>query len=565
MNKNLWICLSAIIIALTTFSPALSGPLNSLGKIPSKPEPELPQFLPDKPDQGFTLPDLREPELRLPTAPILVLKEVIFEGNTIFSDQELAQVAAQFLNQPVSLADLEELRHLLTQFYVDQGYVNSGAVITPDQEVADGSLIYQIVEGRLNEIYVTGNGRLKETYIQKRIWPKPDRSFNILTLQERFQLLLQDPLIKQMNGRILPGETPGQASLELEVTRKKPYELSLVFDNHSPPSLGSERILADGVLRNLTGYGDSLHLLLGHTKGDDEIDTRFSIPLNHYNTLFTAGYSRSSNEVVEAPLESIDVESRLKRVWMELNHPVYQTLSTRFDLGFTLDSQESKTFLLDTPFSFSKGYEAGKARVNAVRLIQAFQYRSSYHAFVLRSSLNLGVNLFDSTIHSDDLPDSEFISWLGQLQYAVRLGDRFGQVIFRGMTQLANDNLLSMEQFTVGGAATVRGYRENQVVRDNGYVLSLEWRVPVWEDKVAGQEKDRQILAAPFVDLGRGWNKGEYPASKTLSSAGIGLLWHGPWVDAQVYYAHGLDDVPPRAEHNLQDDGIHFKVAVKIF
>jgi hemolysin activation/secretion protein len=40
--------------------------------------------------------------------------------------------------------------------------------------------------------------------------------------------------------------------------------------------------------------------------------------------------------------------------------------------------------------------------------------------------------------------------------------------------------LVSAEQFQAGGAFTVRGYREGQVVGDSGIVLSGEWRVPAF-------------------------------------------------------------------------------------
>ena len=62
------------------------------------------------------------------------------------------------------------------------------------------------------------------------------------------------------------------------------------------------------------------------------------------------------------------------------------------------------------------------------------------------------------------------------------MGWRESHLILRASTQLASDALLAMEKFVVGGHATVRGYRENQFVRDNGFAASAELRFPLFVD-----------------------------------------------------------------------------------
>ncbi|GET37937.1 POTRA domain-containing protein [Microseira wollei] len=56
-----------------------------------------------------------------------------FEGNTAFSDQELASVIQQFTGRPITFAELLAAEAAVTQKYVDAGYINSGAVILADQ------------------------------------------------------------------------------------------------------------------------------------------------------------------------------------------------------------------------------------------------------------------------------------------------------------------------------------------------------------------------------------------------------------------------------------------------
>jgi hemolysin activation/secretion protein len=102
----------------------------------------------------------------------------------------------------------------------------------------------------------------------------------------------------------------------------------------------------------------------------------------------------------------------------------------------------------------------------------------------------------------EEIPDGEFFAWLGQFQWVRRFDPWGAQLVFRTDVQLAEDPLLSLEQFAMGGHATVRGYRENELVRDNGIISSLEVRVPLWSD-TPGRP---MVELAPFFDWGNSWN-----------------------------------------------------------
>jgi hemolysin activation/secretion protein len=231
-------------------------------------------------------------------------------------------------------------------------------------------------------------------------------------------------------------------------------------------------------------------------------------------------------------------------------------------LGAAFDVRYNRTSLLGRPFSFSAGAEEGETRVSVLRLIQEYGDRSLAQVFAARSTLSMGVYAFDATSH-DNLPDSRFVSWIGQAKYARRAGTRGAQWILRGDVQLSSEELLPLERIAIGGAATVRGYRENQLVRDQGYALSVELRYPMW-----GQPINTGIAGvdiAAFVDSGAAWNKGQRDSAKYLHSLGIGLLGQWQRISADIYVAHALEEVPDPPEYDLQDDGVHFRVTAQVF
>jgi hemolysin activation/secretion protein len=558
--------LGALLIA--ALSVPAREPLTPGSVLPERPSPRrpaLPEFLPETPDSGFIPPPAPEDTrpLTAPGGPRFVLRGVVFEGNTVFSEETLGAIADDFVGKKVTLADLEELRYRLTRHYTDQGYINSGAVLKPGQNVDEGVILYQIREGRLNAVRVKGTGRLRPSYVRNRIWSDPEHPLNTQALQERFQLLLQDPLIERLNGELLPGTEPGSAILDLDVTRARFYRLSLGADNYRPPSTGAERVYTAGVLHNLSGYGDTLDFSLGASGGIIEGFAGYTFPITARDTLLDLRFSRSDNAIIEEPLEDLDIKSEMWGLGLGVFHPVYRSLRRTATLGIILARRESQTFLLGEPFPFALGVgEDGKSRTTALRLSQELLDHTAKHALALRSTFSLGIGALGATVHGQDLPDSQFFAWLGQTQYARRLGEQGTQLILRGDVQLANDQLLDLERIAVGGIRTVRGYRENELVRDNGYALSAELRYPVWRGETLGPAESRLHIAA-FMDFGTAWNRGQSTHQDYLHSVGLGLLWTlRHWVSGEIYFAHAIREPSPRQEYNLQDSGIHFSVRV---
>ncbi|HBX71894.1 MAG TPA: hypothetical protein DEG86_02810 [Halieaceae bacterium] len=193
----------------------------------------------------------------------------------------------------------------------------------------------------------------------------------------------------------------------------------------------------------------------------------------------------------------------------------------------------------------------------------------------LRATLRYGLDLFGATMIPDgapqvqfdtgaEIPESDFTALLTQIQYARRLPFRNSQIVFSGVWQEAFDPLLSVEKLAIGGVYSVRGFRENQLVRDNGISASLEWRVPIFVND-SGYSR-WNLTAVPFVDYGRSWDEDDnLSTSKAaeLSSVGLGLRWQPKeYINASVYYGERIDDddVTTPGSNDLQDDGFHLAV-----
>jgi len=239
-------------------------PLERPGEIrPELPAPGLPK------QPSFELPPLPAPsedDQRLSLGPEIVVREFRITGGSVFSEAELAQLTAPYLGHPIASEQLHELRDRLTRLYVDAGYLNSGAVL-PDQDVRQGVVEYQIVEGRLAELSVEGNRWFRTRYLESRIQRGAHTPLDVGELENELQLLQQDPRIRRVDAELLPGDRPGEARLRTRFEEELPYFASLEYSNHESPSVGSYRTELDLAHRNLTGNGDVLRLMAAATDG----------------------------------------------------------------------------------------------------------------------------------------------------------------------------------------------------------------------------------------------------------------------------------------------------------
>ncbi len=488
-----------------------------------------------------------------------MLRRVQLDGKTSLPESMIRELVKPLEGRMVSLEEIENLRQALTRAYIERGYINSGAVI-PKNGYRDGVLRIRMEEGRLARVRVHGNERLRAGYISHRLLPEPAEPLHLPSLQERFQMLLSDPLIRRMNGRILPGITPGSAILDVDVVRDRPYQLTLFGDNYRPPSIGAEAFGTSIWVRNLTGLGDLLDFTFTTSDGSDRFTGGFRLPIGDLGTEAYVRFDEGDASVVEEPVDNLDIRSQVHTLEGAVTHPFINSLRQRLNLGVSFNVRENETELGGRPFSFVQGEPSGRNQATVLRIFQDFQRRWDADVVSFRSTFSVGLNALGATPRSNpDYPSSEFFAWLGQAQYAHRFTDDGLQVLFRGMVQLSDAPLLPLEQVAVGGVGTVRGYRENELVRDQGYALSGELHIPVLQ----GTEEPYRLVLVPFLDYGAAWNLGQ--ASKSLTSIGIGFNADYRTLHGELYYGYALDRTPTSDADDLQDQGIHFQGRIDAF
>jgi hemolysin activation/secretion protein len=499
------------------------------------------------------------------------VNEFRVRGNTVLTPEEVARALAPWVGRSVDSEELLRARDALTQLYVERGYLGTGAML-PDQVVRDGIVELQVVEGKLGDIEVRGARGLDSTWLRERLRFSDGEPFRISALEERLQRLQRDPLIRRIDARLSPGVAPGESALALEIEEQQPWLLSGQVANDVSSAFGGRSARLGIAHLNLTGRGDSLAADFASAEGLTDLELAYVRPLTRWDTRLELRGRRSLGEVVTGDFEDA-VDSERTSYAAALVQPLLDTAYDELEVGVATEFRKGEVELFGEPISLYSAEDDSESRLGLLRLFQAWTHRSLEEVLALRLTATFGLDWFDASVGSRSAPftgapgsadpDARFFAWLAQLRYARHLPGSLGlQLVARADVQVADDALLPLERFSVGGSDTVRGYPEHQLVRDNAVVASLELRVPILRDPL-----DRPVLElAPFFDFGKGWNRERDESPQSIASAGLGLRWSPhPRLGFEAYWGAKLRDVDEGDPEGLQDLGIHVRMRLTSF
>ncbi len=576
LKLNLFTLLSASLISTLVFINITAA--RSISQTLPNPDFQRPAPQPTKPPQPI-LPPSQEilpsaPPSNLPSQPTapdnsstsIVIKQFKITGSTVFSPADLAQITSRFTNKPLDFAQLLQVSSEITQLYVKNGYINSGAYIPGDQsfDAQGGTIEIKVIEGRVEDIVVTGTKRLDPNYIKSRIALGTGPILKIDRLIESLQLLQLDPLIKTISTELVSGQQPGTSIVQLKVSETPNWQAGINIANNRTPSVGEVQAQLSASQNNLTGIGDGLGVIYGKSGGSSILDLNYTLPLNPQNGTLRVQYSNSTSKVIESPFDQLDINSAGQDLGLTYRQPIIQTPAKEFAMGVTLARRETNTGYLQSvlgerlPYPTPGADATGATKVTAARFFQDYTVKDTQQVFALRSQLSLGVDALGATINSSS-PDSKFLTWRGQAQYVRALAPN-SILLMKLETQLADRPLLALEQIGLGGQDTVRGYRQDLLLADNGVIASAEVRLPIF----ATPESKQTLQVVPFLDFGWGWNQPNNPSPNptpsVIAAGGLGLRYQGgDNFSAKLDYGIPFTSVDA-ARRTVQEKGFYFSV-----
>ncbi|MDJ0581762.1 ShlB/FhaC/HecB family hemolysin secretion/activation protein [Crocosphaera sp.] len=495
---------------------------------------------------------------------------VRIRGNSAFTRQQILDIPTiselykKYQGENLNLEKFNQiaiaLADAITNHYLSEGYITSKAVFNPVNEITENTEVeIVIIEGNIAELKLIGRKKIHLDFICDRLLLAIGSPLNVTQLEKQLRLLLLNPLFENVDAKIQTSGQPGLSIIVANIKESDNWKFGLGIDNFSPPSIGSDRSGTFLKYNNLTGWGDNISLSYyrSTTNGGNTIDAIYQLPLNPQEGTLQIRVIPTWTRITQAPLDDFNIEGNKQIYEMSFRQPLWRDLFEEFSLsvGFLYQNQQTLINGEVAPVDNARN------RSTIFQFGQDYLSRDQQGLWFLSSQFNWGVDLFDATISSDSTPDSRFFSWLFQGQRIQQL-DENNLMVIRGELQLTPDSLLPDQWFIIGGAGSIRGYRQNVRFADNGFRLSVENRTTVMRNNF----NQSTLEIAPFIDMGSVWFTDTNNTSTNknfLMGTGLGLIWNDVATieGLNLRLDYGIPLIPlPRLGNNLQERGLYFQI-----
>lgn len=495
----------------------------------------------------------------------VAVKQIVLE-NAYHLPQVVAQSKIRSLEgKSITFSQLRQLCAELSALYTQEGYAGS-KVFIPPQKIQDGQIRLYALEGKVNQITLIEGRYFKKNAIVTHIDAQKEGLFNVKHLKNSMRQINKNPDVK-VSATLKPGSQPQSTDVQLNVTERFPLHITPSFSNLGRRLIGKEQFSVNVQENNLLGLGDRLNVTGNFTEHSQGFAGNYEVPIGRKGTLIGLGSGYSRNRLAEE-LEPLDVEGVASIMSPYIAHPIVSTEKWEVTPKLSFDFKQIDTDVLGVDFT--------RDQLRILRPSLFVQEFDRHGITNLQTELGIGVNLFGAgNINQAGVPHS------GDNGSFFRSTSDFSRIqklpwgstgILRMGGQLGGNGLVSSEQLQVGGAFSVRGYREGQYIGDKGLYANLEWRLPLrifpesWHLPFTKRPLKEAIQLVGFIDYGSVFSSGEGSTAAISEHAlGAGL---GTRIQLNKYLNARLDVGLPvlRGDNTTnQSPRFHFGIESPLF
>ncbi|MCF7893607.1 MAG: BamA/TamA family outer membrane protein [Candidatus Omnitrophica bacterium] len=487
---------------------------------------------------GESVPIVKE--MLAPPEPKVMVKKFILEGVNLFDAKDFEKVLDKYRNKKLGMSDFKKIAKELTNLYRSKGYLTS-LVYAPEQEMKNNTLKFSVVEGRIGDIRTEDGKYYSKADIDEKITVEKGQILDYTKLQKNIKRINQQP-DRTVKAVLAPGKEKGTSDILIKFKEEvDPIHWYLTYNNRGTKSTGRNRFGLQFVNNNLLGNEDILSARVQTGENYDEVyagsmDYNFPVWDQGTRVGFYAAHSHADIggqfAVLTPEGEATAWGVYLKQPWFDKDFmdPVAFNLSSNLIFGFDSISAWNKIL----------GQETSHDEVRVVKAGISFDEKDSIGRTVFSNELRVGIPDFLGSMDQHEESASrldaggQFVKYTGSLSRVNRIGAA-SLLIGRVSFQATDEPLVNSEQFSLGGADSIRGFPENDYLADYGWAGSFEIRTPAFlfpprlkiPDGKDGKVSLRDALQfVYFVDFGKGYEKkprvGE-KESRFLIGAGFGL------------------------------------------
>jgi len=512
----------ALILSVIVAMPAKAQQASQPGFDPRQTEKRF-----DAPQSGqapsarsaLRMPLVSRPEVTADSKPMFVLHGVSVTGAQAIPRDQIIRAYQPYLGKKVSQADLAAIAATIGDLYRAAGFHLSRAIIPP-QDIRDGRVHLQVIEGSITEVALKGDGA-EQFGVRPLLNPVLAECPSRLATLERQLLLINGRAGVRIADTALEeiGNATGRFRLIVYLKTWHIYT-SFGVDNLGSSAVGPWQTYATGAFNSYLLPGDTLALNLSTIPTDPR----------------ELGFGRLSYDV---PVGTDGMRIGASALYSEvrpgddrrLNNDVTRTDSFEVRASVVPLQSQRSSLTLTAAAGFSNVSESDmfgpiyNDHIRTVSLTSDYRLQdnfggNNYFTLMYRQGLDiLGASHLGDDLLSRDGAAGNFSvmdAWFTRYQ---TLTDAWS-VKIAAAGQIASGPLFTSQQFYLGGAAFGRGYGSAEISGDNGIAGSFELR---FDQRLNFRYLTGYQLYG-FVDAGAAWNdRYSYTDGLALTSAGAGV------------------------------------------
>jgi hemolysin activation/secretion protein len=457
--------------------------------------------------------------------PKILVKGFRIKGAVLIPEAELAAQLKDAIGKELTLDQLRAVAVRLTAYYVQKGYL--ARVILPPQEINDGIVEIQVIEGRRGSVMMYKLGKRVDVarakgFIDRRL--PQGATMNLTQLGEAVNILNEQPGVKAMVS-LAPGKGEAETDLSVTVLDKPLVNYGLGLNNQGSHGTGELQASGSLTLNNPSGRFDAASLLLNESEGSNYIRADYSLAAGDSGLRLGVNASYMDYRLITSQFDALQPEGKASTAGLTTSYPIARRKD--FNLSFT-GSYDNMT-LVDRTVAGETGN----------RVVDVFNLGLS--GYTLTERLGAGVASFgvnyvfgnssqhnaaalatDSTTRRVQGSFNKInlnFGWLSKMPDNWRLNARLSG-------QIAGKNLDSSQQLILGGPNGVRAYPSGEAVGDEGWLFNLDL-----DKKLRENLTGRLFYDAGGIKLNHtlwaNWNASNpnLVNTYTLSGVGAGIDW----------------------------------------
>lgn len=398
-------------------------------------------------------------------------------GNSVLPRADIETLLYSNLGPGKTLDDVEVARAALEKIYRDRGY-GTVFVDIPEQQVDEGIVRLQVTEGTIARVRVTGAKYFSNRAIRAAVpAAQPGAVPHLPTVQQQLTALNAQTTDRNVVPVMKAGPRPGTVDLGLTVKDELPVHASVEMNNQYTSNTTELRAVAAFSYDNLFNRLDSLALQY-QTSPEDTSEVAvwagsYTTRLGDSSSKLAFFYINSDSDIatVGDNGSTVTVLGKGQIFGTRYINPFYASAAaTHVFIGSVEYKDFAESVLSEDEFRTPISY------MN-LSLGHTSAWRFEKQQVTLASSANFGIRGAGNS--DEEFRVKRFHAnpnyWMlrADTSYSRQLPWKLNLRV-RAAGQYAIEPVISNEQFSIGGADGVRGYREAEQLGDVGFKTSTE-------------------------------------------------------------------------------------------